>query len=209
MPDTQVLDKVASNTTPEKHSFHSIHPSFKKRLRRFSFLMSTNLDRVMPSHRVYCGCNRRVLLIFCTVVFFVVLIAAIGLGLGLRKGSEYVSLSSLYCPRIPRSTKVFHRSQNLPLPSNSKSFKGDLTYYSPALGACGITSSDSDNICAVSHIVFDAVSKGSNPNANPLCGLKIRATRFDERSKSQRSVDLKVVDRCMPSGLLSYYDFDG
>ena len=51
--------------------------------------------------------------------------------------------------------------------------------------------SDSDIIVSISHFVFDAVSKGSNPNANPLCGHKIRAVR------DGNSVDLTVVDRCM------------
>lgn len=80
---------------------------------------------------------------------------------------------------------------NLPLPSsNGGPYSGDLTYYNPALGSCGDTNSDSDLIVAVSHIIFDAASKGSNPNANPLCGLKIRLRRNDN------SVDVKVVDRC-------------
>ena len=86
--------------------------------------------------------------------------------------------------------------QNLPLPSNRQQFKGDLTYYATGLGSCGITSSDNDDIVAVSHLVFDAASTGSNPNANPLCGQMIRASRFDEKVGAQRSVDLKVVDRC-------------
>ncbi|KIV95035.1 hypothetical protein PV10_02742 [Exophiala mesophila] len=83
------------------------------------------------------------------------------------------------------------RHQNLPLPSGRGGpYTGDLTYYDPGLGACGITSSNKDKIVAVSHLVFDAVSVGSNPNNNPLCGKKIRARR------SNRSVDLTVVDRC-------------
>ena len=83
------------------------------------------------------------------------------------------------------------RVQNLPLPSGRGGpYTGDLTYYDPGLGACGITSSDKDKIVAVSHLVFDAVSVGSNPNNNPLCGKKIRARR------NNRSVDLTVVDRC-------------
>jgi hypothetical protein len=82
-------------------------------------------------------------------------------------------------------------TQNLPLPSgNGGPYTGDLTYYAPGLGACGVTSQNSDKIVAISHIVFDAVSVGSNPNANPLCGKKIRARRDD------KSVDLTVVDRC-------------
>jgi expansin (peptidoglycan-binding protein) len=46
-------------------------------------------------------------------------------------------------------------------------------------------------ICAVSHLVFDAASTSSNPNDNPLCGLKIRIRRDGQ------SVDVKVVDRCV------------
>ncbi|PLB49061.1 hypothetical protein P170DRAFT_383648 [Aspergillus steynii IBT 23096] len=81
---------------------------------------------------------------------------------------------------------------NLPLPtSHGGPYKGDLTYYDPALGSCGITSSSSDLICAVSHKLFDAASTGSNPNANPLCGLKLRVKR------GESSVDVMVVDRCV------------
>ena len=67
----------------------------------------------------------------------------------------------------------------------------------PGLGACGITSAPSDNIVAVSHYVFDAVQKGSDPNSNPLCGKKIRAKRFDASVNGYRSVDVTVVDRCV------------
>jgi expansin (peptidoglycan-binding protein) len=92
------------------------------------------------------------------------------------------------------------RSTNLPLPSNSQTFEGDLTYFQTGLGACGETNSDSDNIVSVSHIIFDAAgsssSKGGNSNFNPLCGLMLRAERYDEDRGERRSVDLKVVDRC-------------
>ena len=81
--------------------------------------------------------------------------------------------------------------QNLSLPSNHGGpYRGELTYYAAGLGACGIDSKDGDNIVAVSHFLFDAVSTGSDPNQNPLCGKTIRARR------TAGSVDLKVVDRC-------------
>lgn len=84
------------------------------------------------------------------------------------------------------------KAQDLPLPtSNGGPYTGDLTYYAPGLGACGITSSSSDSICAVSHIVFDAAQSGSDPNDNPLCGLKIRLQR------NGTSADVTVVDRCV------------
>ena len=99
-----------------------------------------------------------------------------------------------------RTTNISHRSRNLPLTSNAETFTGDLTYYQTGLGACGLTSSDSDDIVSVSHFVFDAAgsssSTGGNSNHNPLCGLMLRAERFDQDHGERRSVDLKVVDRC-------------
>ena len=104
------------------------------------------------------------------------LVLILGLSIGLTRGSG---------------------SQNLPLPSNHGGpYTGDLTYYEPGLGACGITSSSSDNIVAVSHTLFDAAQTGSDPNQNPLCGRKIRAKRYKEGT-GERSVDLTVVDRCV------------
>ncbi|THX72231.1 hypothetical protein D6D08_05333 [Aureobasidium pullulans] len=79
----------------------------------------------------------------------------------------------------------------------SEQHEGDLTYYGTGLGSCGLTSTDSDMIVAVSHYVFDAASRSSDPNQNPLCGLKLRASRYDEQVGERRSVDLKVVDRCV------------
>lgn len=70
-----------------------------------------------------------------------------------------------------------------------------MTYYDPGLGACGIDSGSDDAVVAVSHITFDAVQKGSNPNNNPLCGKKIRAQRVNEEGKTV-SIDVTVVDRC-------------
>jgi hypothetical protein len=88
------------------------------------------------------------------------------------------------------------KSQNLPLPDgHGGPFSGELTYYDPGLGACGLSSTSSQNIVAVAHSLFDAAQTGSDPNQNPLCGRKIRAKRVKEGS-GERSVDLTVVDRC-------------
>ncbi|KAL4778598.1 RlpA-like double-psi beta-barrel-protein domain-containing protein-containing protein [Aspergillus varians] len=82
-------------------------------------------------------------------------------------------------------------SSNLPLPtSNGGPYTGDLTYYDPGVGSCGISSTSSEKICALSHVVFDAALTSGNPNENPLCGLRLRIRR------SNRSIDVKVVDRC-------------
>ncbi|CUA74481.1 hypothetical protein RSOLAG22IIIB_11236 [Rhizoctonia solani] len=47
---------------------------------------------------------------------------------------------------------------------------GDLTYYTPGLGACGRTNTPSDMIAAISHKLFDNYPgyDGTNPNNNPV-----------------------------------------
>ncbi|KPI45403.1 uncharacterized protein AB675_444 [Cyphellophora attinorum] len=111
------------------------------------------------------------------VVFGVVVVLALILGLAIGLGTR-------------------SKTQNLPLPGgNGGPFSGELTYYDPGLGSCGVTSSSSQNIVAVAHSLYDAAQTGSDPNQNPLCGRKIRAKRVKEGS-GERSVDLTVVDRC-------------
>jgi hypothetical protein len=104
-------------------------------------------------------------------------------------------LSTLVPTASHSLTVVLYRDQNLPLPGNSQTFTGDLTYYAPALGACGLTSNDDSPIVSISHFTFDAVQTGSDPNQNPLCGKKIRAKRTREDGKTV-SIDVTVVDRC-------------
>lgn len=91
-----------------------------------------------------------------------------------------------------------NKHQNLPLPTDKGVFNGDLTYYSPGpgYGACGYENTESEAICAVSHLVWDKVSTSTNPNHNPLCGKMIRITRFHAAENRNNSVDVKVVDRC-------------
>ncbi|KAF8898663.1 hypothetical protein BD779DRAFT_1464782 [Infundibulicybe gibba] len=75
---------------------------------------------------------------------------------------------------------------------------GEGTYYHPALGACGITNSDSDPIVAVSHLVYDSYPSlsnsgyvpGGNPNNNGICG-KYLNVNFEGRR-----VRVQVTDRC-------------
>ncbi|KAL7902801.1 expansin module family protein [Trichoderma sp. SZMC 28014] len=59
---------------------------------------------------------------------------------------------------------------------------GSMTYYEVGLGACGATNSDSELVCAVSHILYDS----EHP-----CGRNIRI------NNEGRSVVVRVVDRCV------------
>ena len=160
-------------------------------------------NTILPAHRKYFGQPRRRFLLFIVlpllILLFVVLPLAVGLGVGLSRRNS-------------------SRGQNLPLPSGNGDdvFTGELTYYDPGLGACGIVSNGGESICSVSHLVFDAAGSnsesGGNSNENPLCGKKIRITREfsegddaggkkrrrgDGGGNSNRSVDVTVVDRCV------------
>lgn len=73
------------------------------------------------------------------------------------------------------------------------SYTGDLTWYDVGLGSCGITSSPSDAIVAVSHVIMDdADYYTANPNNNPLCGRKVSITGV-----SGAQYTATVVDRCV------------
>ncbi|KAI1078573.1 hypothetical protein F5B20DRAFT_547616 [Whalleya microplaca] len=154
-------------------------PPLLARLRR-------RLDAAFPPHRTYLGRPRRFLflavLLPLALLLFVLAPLAIGLGVGLSRRHRHY--------------------QNLPLPGDKSVFTGALTYYEPALGACGTLSDAGQDIVAVSHLVFDAAGAegggGGNPNENPLCGMKIRVERdFVEDGAGNRSVDVTVVDRCV------------
>ncbi|KAI1764855.1 RlpA-like double-psi beta-barrel-protein domain-containing protein-containing protein [Hypoxylon sp. FL1150] len=144
-----------------------------------------SLDSALPPHRTYFGRSRRFLLLYIllppALFLFVVVPLAVGLGVGLS-----------------RRHSAAENQQNLPLPSNTGIFTGELTYYEPALGACGVQSSSSEDIVSVSHVIFDAASNGSDPNDNTLCGRTIRVTRdYVEAQAGNQSVDVTVVDRCV------------
>jgi hypothetical protein len=69
---------------------------------------------------------------------------------------------------------------------------GQGTFYDAGLGACGITNKDSDFIVAVSWRLFDNYPGYNkvNPNSNPICGKRIRATY------QGKSTTVTVTDRC-------------
>ncbi|KAA1477374.1 hypothetical protein DENSPDRAFT_885058 [Dentipellis sp. KUC8613] len=85
-------------------------------------------------------------------------------------------------------------------PLAPRSNKGQGTFFTPALGACGFTNKESDLIVAVSAQLFDSAGKGGNPNKNPLCN------KFITAHFKGKSVRAKVVDSC-PGCKLNDLDF--
>lgn len=90
-PETQMIGWETPYPYRDKVPLHRRKgAAIKQRWNSISITMSQKLDRVIPPHRKYCGCSRRLLLIFCIVVFVVILALAIGLGVGLTRGTECV-----------------------------------------------------------------------------------------------------------------------
>ena len=174
------------------------HTPFGATAATAGWALRDRFDRILPSHKRYCGRSRRTLLLAILALFLCLLALVVGLAVGLTRKSGYVWANILdldLCLHALLLT-LSPRPQNLPLPANAKTWTGDLTYYAPGLGACGIDSDDGSAVVAVSHYTFDAAQTGSDPNQNPLCGRKIRAQRVDERTGKQVSIDVTVVDRC-------------
>ncbi|KAI8318774.1 barwin-like endoglucanase, partial [Martensiomyces pterosporus] len=67
------------------------------------------------------------------------------------------------------------------------SFAGDGTYYTPGLGSCGLTNTDSDLIAAINAPQYGT---NANPNNAPICGQ----CALVKGPKGQ--VKVKITDRC-------------
>lgn len=70
---------------------------------------------------------------------------------------------------------------------SGQTFSGDATYYSPGLGACGETNTDSDFIAALNK---DQWGNPSNPNDSPFCGKQVKINR------GSKSVTVTITDKC-------------
>ncbi|CAG8492821.1 8626_t:CDS:2 [Acaulospora morrowiae] len=80
--------------------------------------------------------------------------------------------------------------QNHANTNNATVYSGDGTFYEVGLGACGITNTDDQLICALNYEMFDPATPLNNPNKNPNCGKKIKICR------GAREVIVTIYDRC-------------
>ena len=71
----------------------------------------------------------------------------------------------------PQPPKISHAYS----PSGQTSYTGDITYFTPGLGSCGVTNTESDMIVALAEDMMTAAG-GANPNDNPYCGRSITMT---------------------------------
>ncbi|CAH7677119.1 RlpA-like double-psi beta-barrel-protein domain-containing protein-containing protein [Phakopsora pachyrhizi] len=69
---------------------------------------------------------------------------------------------------------------------------GQATFYTPGLGACGETHTESEMVVAISKDLFQSLGgASSNPNQNPVCGKTVTA------SYQGKSCSVKIIDLCM------------
>ena len=105
-----------------------------------------------PHPTIFGYRRRNVLIIIAIVVALIILV--IGLAVGLTQKHR----NSMFLPL----TIASNGSQSLPLPGDTGGiYSGDLTYYAPGLGSCGITSTDKDLICAISHKLYGTFFRSS------------------------------------------------
>ncbi|KAF1941226.1 hypothetical protein EJ02DRAFT_207153 [Clathrospora elynae] len=152
------------------------HHGFVAGIKTSLWSLSARFNHILPPHRRYIGHSRRTLLIMIGITFSCLIALIVGLAAGLTTRNN---------------------DNAIPFPNGAQTTNGDLTYYTPALGACGDTHGEDDAVVAISHYVFDPATPGTNPNMNSLCGRKIRAWRVDERTGKYASIDVTVVDKCM------------
>lgn len=114
--------------------------------------------------------SRRKRIILITTMILLVLTVILGIALGATVGKRTDS---------PAAIGAVHT--------------GQLTYFTPAVGACGFTNTEADMVAAISHELWDKVQVGANPNTNPLCGKRLRLTG------PLGTVDVTVADRCPDS----------
>nr|POE54448.1 allergen asp f 7 like [Quercus suber] len=154
-------DEKPSNGSNNNHFSFATHTAFSFR---------TTFDRILPPHKRYLGrFSRRSFLIILGIMLFGALALTIGLAAGLT---------------VPSSNDATGTS------AASGDHTGDMTFFTPGLGACGVTSGPNDQIVALSEALFDPQTPNGNPNNNPLCGQKITV------SLGGKSIELTVVDRC-------------
>ncbi|KAF8473205.1 RlpA-like double-psi beta-barrel-protein domain-containing protein-containing protein [Kalaharituber pfeilii] len=165
--------------------------------------------------RRYFGIPRDTFIATVFAVIYILLAAVLGIGIGYmpqryppgyNKNDPQTSNNDVNIIIDPEDTT------DLPLPTSGSINSGEATYYNPALGSCGMTSTDNDPIVAISMVLYDAASTSPNPNNNPLCGRKIRATRYRPDILQNITIEAMVVDRCVacaPNDLdLSPYLFE-
>ncbi|KAL8809090.1 MAG: hypothetical protein Q9200_003726 [Gallowayella weberi] len=94
-------------------------------------------------------------------------------------------------PRLAKMrTSILSPFALLLLTPLTHAYTGDLTYYDPGLGSCGIQSGPNDHIVALSR---EIMQNGANPNANPKCGSMIGIWNPHTKTKHEA----KIVDTCV------------
>lgn len=76
-------------------------------------------------------------------------------------------------------------------------YVGDITYFNPGLGSCGIQSSDADAIVALS---IPMMNNPANPNLNPKCGSTVSIFN-PTTGRSHRATVVDTCQGCAPHDL--------
>ena len=111
--------------------------------------------------------------------------------------STYVAPSSTYeapaaSSAAPASYGGSSSGSDSSNPASGKTFSGEITYFTPGMGACGETSGEGDKMVAISMALFDQYTPNGNPNKNPLCGKTLTIKGADGAEHKAT-----IWDRCV------------
>ncbi|KJY01032.1 hypothetical protein TI39_contig305g00028 [Zymoseptoria brevis] len=113
-------------------------------------------------------------------------------------GSGIATYSLLAC----QTSQLRIHSRDFAVPQLEGMQNGDITFFEPSMGSCGVQSNANEAVVAISAVLFDShpesAAQGGNPNQNPLCGKVIRLERVHNGVPC--SVDATIVDRCAKCG---------
>jgi hypothetical protein len=182
-------DKMAESSlaTPEKAAASDLEapaapplplrPTLHDRLTYQRARFNIFTTRLLPQEHYFHPMIARARLVNAILILFIILLLLIAI------------LPAVLVTRRKHSSS----STFLPLPTGAQTYTGDATYYNPALGSCGISSTDNDLVAAISWKLYDAMGAGNpNPNLNPACGRKVRVKRVGRAT----GVTVTIVDRC-------------
>ncbi|GLB36782.1 putative lytic transglycolase [Lyophyllum shimeji] len=144
---------------------------------RCQFLLRAGLYRLIPTNRSPPTCDT-----------------------GLSSLSFVINITCYPCTVATMPSLFKLSAVLLPLISAVAAYTGDLTFFTPGLGACGLTNSDADMIAAVSVEFYNTFPGATaNPNLNPICG-KMATVNY-----GGKTIRVAITDKCYACAL---YDLD-
>lgn len=105
--------------------------------------------------------------------------------------TTFIAITGAHPFMSPQSPAHLRGRQTNDVQFETRSHSGKMTYYTPDQGSCGVTSSSSDMVVAISTSMYGSYA---NPNSSPMCQ---KTVAIDCNGKTIKAA---VTDKCMGCG---------